>query len=374
MWWTVLALLPGSYADMVRGPAEMRFCAAASQQVEAETAKQRGTNSDEVRMHRPITEAFLTRLRELGAADDGALAATRKALGHSDQDQTRYGRCGTLAMGLADDGGLVKAATTVDAAVEEAMATAPAVEDDAPSAAKAAMDADEATTNYARSLTIDGAPLLAALSEPRRGEVRCAVIANLIRYEFNRGASKRDYGLSEAQAETLAGRLAEAIITETGVDSATVRAINKADYEAFTFALLGDDQDEATILSGLQAAVDRCRPLYDSIDLSGPGDGVVKGLSPAAMLGGAAAPDPAQCYAIMAHFLPGLAKGSKEATAFGDIVARLELRHYAEKGQTVEAAADLAAAVATFDDAAFEALPEAAAETQMGYCMDLAGQ
>lgn len=371
MWWTLIALLSGSYADMVRDPAEMRFCAAASQQVEAETAKARGAQSDEVRMHRLITEAFVARLRELGAADDAALAATRKALGNSEEDQTRYSRCGTLAMALSDDGSLVKAAAEADAAVAEAIATAPQYDADASSAADAAAEA-EAAAEAVSEEAIDGDALLAALSEPRRGEVRCATIASALMYDVGRGVSDKSYGLTAESAETLAGRLAEVIMTETGMSEAEVRAAYKADFEAFTFGMLGDGQDEKTALAMVEAGVEQCRPLYDSIDLSGEGDGVVTALTPVAMLDGEAPPTTAQCYAMLAAFHRDMTDGSKEAESFGAMTAALVKRFYREWGDRPGAAAALADA-AQFDAAAFEALSEEQAETRMSFCMDLAG-
>lgn len=352
MWWAMLTLLSGSHVDLVNNPAELRVCAAAAE-LSAQQAERNGADAFDVELNRMVAKIYVDRLRELGAADPAALAAVQKGLGDSPGEMVLYDKCQTIVMAMPADGSLLEGAQAADA-----MASA------AGDAAESA-EPEEAVHN--------GDALLAALSEPRRREIRCATIASALMYDVGRGVSDKSYGLTAASAETLAGRLAEAIMAETGMSEAEVRAAYKADFETFTAGMLGEGQDEKTALAIVGAGVDQCRPLYDSIDLSGDGDGVVTGLAPAAMLGGVAAPDAAQCYAIMARFLPGMPKGSKEAKAFGDIVARLEQRHYAEHGQTAEAAADLAAAVAGFDDAAFEALQEAEAEAQMGYCMDLAG-
>lgn len=361
MWWAMLALLSGSHVDLVNNPADLRVCAAAAE-LSAQQAERKGADDFDIRLNRMVAKIYLDRLRELGADDAAALAAVQKGLGDSPDEMALYEKCQTIVMAMPADGSLIEGAEAADAMGNGEASAAIEAADEAAEAAEASGPA------------YDGDTLLAALSEPRRGEVRCATIASAIMYDVGRGVSDRSYGLTAESAETLAGRLAETIMAETGMSEAEVRAAYKADFEAFTFGLLGEDQDEKTALALVEAGIDQCRMLYDSIDLSGHGDGVVRGLSPAALLGGAAAPDAAQCYAIMARFVPGLPEGSKEAKAFGDIVARLEQRHYAEKGQTAEAAADLATAVASFDDAAFEALPEAEAETQMSYCMEMAGQ
>lgn len=358
MWWAMLALLSGSHVDLVDNPTDLRVCAAAAE-LSAQQAERKGADDFDIRLNRMVAKIYRDRLRELGADDAAALAAVQKGLGDSPDEVALYEKCQTIVMAMPADGSLIEGAEAADATSNGG---ASAAADEAAEAAEASEPA------------YDGDTLLAALSEPRRGEVRCATIASAIMYDVGRGVSDRSYGLTAESAETLAGRLAETIRTETGMSEAEVRAAYKADFEAFTFGLLGEDQDEKTALALLEAGIDQCRMLYGSIDLSGHGDGLVRGLSPAAMLGGAAAPDAAQCYAMMARFVPGLPEGSKEAKAFGDIVARLEQRHYADKGQTAEAAADLATAVASFDDAAFEALPEADAETQMSYCMEMAGQ
>ncbi|KTE33488.1 MULTISPECIES: hypothetical protein [unclassified Sphingopyxis] len=354
MWWAMLALLSGSHVDLVNNPAELRVCAAAAE-LSAQQAERKGVDAFDVKLNRMVAKIYVDRLRELGAGDAAALAAVQKGLGDSPAEMALYDKCQTIVMAMPADGSLLEGAQAADAI------------------ASAAGDASAAAAEPEEAVH-DGDALLAGLSEPRRGEVRCATIASALMYDVGRGVSDKSYGLTAAGAETLAGRLAEAIMTETGMSEAEVRAAYKADFEEFTAAMLGEEQDEKAALAMVEAGVAQCRPLYDSIDLSGDGDGAVTGLTPAAMLGGAAAPDAAQCYAIMARFLPGMPKESKEAKAFGDIVARLEQRHYADHGQTAEAAADLAAAVAGFDDAAFEALPEAEAETQMGHCMDLAGR
>lgn len=85
-----------------------------------------------------------------------------------------------------------------------------------------------------------------------------------------------------------------------------------------------------------------------------------------------AAPDTASCFAMLSAFRGGMTDGSREAKAFDTMIARLEARHYAEKGETPGAAADLAGAVVDFDAEAFEALSEEEAEPRMQACMDLA--
>ena len=339
MWWSALALLAGFYGNLVEDPAELRFCAAAGE-VEAKGE----TDPDGAALHALVGRHFLLRLADIGAMDRTALDAAKAAYSGRGEDRARYEHCQSLALSVPDGGTLVDAAAQLDHDMEE---PGPAPE-------------------------VDGAPLLAALSEPRRREVRCATIASAIIYDVGRGVSERSYGLTAEGAETLAGRLAETIIAETGMSEAQVRAAYKADFEAFTFGMLGDGQDERTALATVEAGIDRCRTLYDSIDLSVGGDGVVKGLAPAALVAGEAAPTTGQCYAMLTSFQRGMAKGSKEAAAFGVMTTGLVQRFHREWGDRPGAAAALAEEAAGFDAAALEALPEEQAEARMRACFDLA--
>lgn len=210
---------------------------------------------------------------------------------------------------------------------------------------------------------------LAALAEPRRHELRCATIASAIMYDVGRGVSKRSYGLTRAKAETLAGRLAEVLMAETGASEIEVRAMYKQDFEEFTFALLGDGQDQKTAERAIAAAIDDCKPLYDSIDLSGGGDGVVKGLAPVAA---AAMPDTPTCYAILTHISVGIPAFKDEAKEFAAMKTRLASLHRKQAGATADA--ELATAVAAFDGNAFDALPEEEAEPQLAQCFGLAAE
>lgn len=372
MWWSLMLLLfGGKYADMAANIDDLRFCQASAEQVRdaIDTHDLVPGSSDYAAR---IAEFYGRTLEEKGAADPARLAAV-KATVPADVDLTeRFADCASLFDASAGGGTVEEAGEVVDAMAAEDFSSA-ADPETAEAAAAAAADAAEAASDVPDA-AIDGAPLLASLSASRRSEVRCAMLANLVMYEVGRGVSKKDYGLTPEKAETLAGRLSDAIRTETGLSDGDVRAMYKADFEGFTFAMLGNDPPEKAAQAMLDAAVAQCQPLYASIDVSGDGDGVVRGLAPAATLDGAAAPDAAQCYAILSRFLPGMTKGSKEAKDFAAMVARLEQRHYAENGNTTTAAADLAMAAAGFDDAAFEALPEARAEVQMGYCMEMAGK
>lgn len=359
MWWAMLALLSGSHVDLVNNPSELRVCSAAAE-LSAQQAERNGADAFDVKLNRAVAKIYVDRLRELGADDAAALAAVQKGLGDSPEEMALYDKCQTIVMAMPADGSLLEGAQAADA-----MGSG-----DAPSAADAAAEAEGAAEAVSEE-AIDGAPLLAALSEPRRGEIRCATIASALMYDVGRGVSDKSYGLTAESAETLAGRLAEAIRAETGMSEAEVRAAYKADFEAFTFGMLGDGQDEKTALAMVEAAVEQCRPLYDSIDLSGDGDGLVTALTPVAMLDGEAVPNTAQCYAMLAAFHHDMAEGSKEAESFGAMTAALVKRFYREWGDRPGAAAALADA-AQFDAAAFEALPEEQAETRMSFCFDLA--
>ena len=80
MWWTmIMAMLfaaPGSYAEMIQDPAEMRFCyAAASAQRDAgdDSLYSQMTNAE-------MITAYRVQLEALGAWNEAAVAATRAAL------------------------------------------------------------------------------------------------------------------------------------------------------------------------------------------------------------------------------------------------------------------------------------------------------
>lgn len=235
-------------------------------------------------------------------------------------------------------------------------------------------DAPESATTTATTVAeaadeAMAAAQLAALPEVRQHEVRCATIASAVMYDVGRGVSKRSYGLTPAKAETLAGRLAGAIMAETGASDTEVRAMYKQDFEAFTYALLGDGQDQKTAERTVAAAIDDCQPLYASIDVSSGGDGVVKGL---AQVSAVTMPDTPQCYAILTHISIGIPAFKDEAKEFAAMKARLAVLHRKQAGAATDA--DLAAAVAAFDGAAFDALPEEEAEPKLAQCFGLAAE
>lgn len=365
MWWAMLALLSGSHVDLVNNPSELRVCAAAAE-LSAQQAERNGADAFDIKLNRAVAKIYVDRLHELGADDAAALAAVQKGLGDSPEEMALYDKCQTIVMAMPADGSLLEGAQAADATGSSDASSALDIVDEAADIVDEAPEAAESS-----EAAHDGEALLAALSESRRGEVRCATIASALMYDVGRGVSDKSYGLTAESAETLAGRLAEAIMTETGMSEAEVRAAYKADFEAFTFGMLGDGQDEKTALAMVEAGVEQCRPLYDSIDLSGDGDGVVTALAPVAMLEGEAAPTTAQCYAMLAAFHRDMAEGSKEAESFGAMTAALVKRFYREWGDRPGAASALADA-AQFDAAAFEALPEEQAETRMSFCFDLA--
>ena len=241
---------------------------------------------------------------------------------------------------------------------------------------QAAVSADEPTTEETVEQLADpamAAAQLAALSEPRRREVRCAMLASAVMYDVGRGVSKNDYGLSDAKAEVLAGRLAEAIMQETGMGAAEVKAVYKQDFEAYTFATLGGGQNRKTAQKTLDVAMKGCAPLYDSIDVSGGGDGVVSGLTPVVRVSGIAMPDAARCHVILSHVSIGIPAFKDEAKELAAMKARLKVR-LAESvgGDAVEAA--LRAAEGAFSPEEFDALPEEEAEPQIARCFALAAE
>lgn len=114
MWWAISLLLAGSFSDMVQDPAAMRFCAASAEIALDETAAAHGKGSDEVRYQQEIVDLFVAQLRKLGAADAAALAATKRAIGESDEDLAQADRCGQLATVTPTGGDLAQAAAELD--------------------------------------------------------------------------------------------------------------------------------------------------------------------------------------------------------------------------------------------------------------------
>lgn len=224
----------------------------------------------------------------------------------------------------------------------------------------------------ATSELVDGSVLLSALSEPRRDEVRCAVIANLVVHEVGRGLRKDAQGLTGEHAETLAGRLAETLAAEMGWTDEEVRAVYKADFEAFAHANR-DNRGDAAADAAFVTDIAPCRPLYDSIDLSGKADGIVTGLTPIAGQD-AAMPDLLQCHALLRALSAGMQPGSDTARAFADMTAQLAKRYRASRGDPAAASAELTVSADAFDGMAFEALPETEGERQISSCIKMAGE
>lgn len=259
MWWSVLALLSGSYVDIVNDPAKLRICAAAAD-LSADDAAKNGGDALDVGAGRSIAKLYFARLREMGAENASAFAAAKKGLSNSDTEMALYEKCQTIAMATPADGTLVDGANEAEAMEEAMNAAADAAEAAATEAAEATADGDVASVEAVEAA--HHAALLASLPEERRDETRCTMLASLIVHEIGRHPSTKNYGLTAAKAETLAGLLAEAIMAETGWDAATVRAVFKQDYEEFTFAMLGDGQDEKTAQATLDSAMTGCQPFF----------------------------------------------------------------------------------------------------------------
>lgn len=119
---------------------------------------------------------------------------------------------------------------------------------------------------------VDTAPEIVApdaliLSEARRGEVRCVMLAGLTMDEVRRGAAKKSYGLTAAKAQKLAGLLADRIIHETGADPRQVRALFHQDFEDFSAQSIAFP-DQAARQANFDSAMAACQPLFDNMSLS----------------------------------------------------------------------------------------------------------
>ncbi len=127
----------------------------------------------------------------------------------------------------------------------------------------------------------DTAPQIVAadamgLSEMRRADVRCVMLAGLVMDEVRRGVSKKAYGLTTAKAEKLAGLLADIIIAETGADAAQLRALFHQDFEVFSAQAVAF-ADYAARQASFDAAMATCQPLFDSMTFSKPAQAATGG-------------------------------------------------------------------------------------------------
>lgn len=357
MWWALLALLSGSHVDLLNDPGQVRYCAASVDVAADEQAAKEG-ESFNVRFMRAASGLYRARLKELGADDAAAFARAKKSIRPDTFDRALSEKCGKILTAMRGKDSLLDAAKRLDDG-----GSAP----DSDDAAEAPVD-----DSYAATLKREAPGWLDLLPATRRGEVRCAMLASLVVNEVERGVSTQSYGLTRAKAETLAGRLAEAIMAENAHDADGVRAIYNADFEGFAARRLEMGDAEANALFAAEMA--QCQPLYASIDVSGDGDGVVTGLAPVASMAGAAMPGTAECHAILTWISSGLSKDSGEAKDFAAMIKRLETRHKREVGDDAAASAELGATAAVFDGDAFDALPEEEAEPQLAQCFALAAE
>lgn len=287
--------LAGSFTQLVNDTAEMRFCAAGSAVYADEARKRDGKDSDDGQFFDMVELKFKNRLTELDA-NDPVLFAREKAtiagpLGEYHGSPmispdlppvaTRYSKCLNLVFGGLESEALTETAKVLDqdmAAAEKKLAdTTPTTE-------------------------IDFNPLefmaLGAASEARKSELRCAVNAAMLVKRKNANPTQNDWGMTDAKSDLLQRRVTEMLVIETGVSAKAVRVLIED-------ATSGDPSDAQDIdLAG-------CRPLFDSIDPTAGGGGMVAGLSALATADQPTAP---LCYALLTQ----LAKeqtGNKTAAA-----------------------------------------------------------
>lgn len=274
-------LLSGSFTQIVNDSAEVRFCAAGSAIYADEARKRDGKDSDDGQFFDIIELKFKRRLVELNA-DDPTLLAKEKAaiagpLGAFYRNPTtspeppvatRYSKCLNLAFGAQENEALTKTAEVLDEA----------------------MQADgEKPLDAAPVTEIEFNPLeylaLAAASEPRKAELRCALSAAMLVQRKNTVPAQHDWGMSVTKSDLLQRRVAEMLVIETGVSAS---AVNRLFDD-----VKGSDPDalQDSDLAG-------CKPLFDSINPGADGGGKVGLLSP---LASADAPSAPQCYALLSR-------------------------------------------------------------------------
>ncbi|MEY4270794.1 MAG: hypothetical protein RLZZ58_2010 [Pseudomonadota bacterium] len=248
----------------------------------------------------------------------------------------------------------------------------------AAAAADAAMAAGDAAAYDEDPTPSDVWGAMEALPPARRGEMRCAMLGELVFHEYKRGVTINKYGLSGEKTEILSGAVAEAIMAEQGIGEALVRAMYKQDFEDFSSAMLGGSSDPAVGERLLDDAMATCAPLYASIKVEGDREGTVGALSPLMLPPIAAIEIEAPyCYALFFNFGDAIrqkeGRDTAESMAFTRKANRIESAMIADGGGAAQVAAALVAAVAKFDTDAFDALPEADAETIMSACDTIAG-
>jgi hypothetical protein len=219
------------------------------------------------------------------------------------------------------------------------------------------------------------------MSPARRGEMRCAMLGELIFHEYKRGKTIKTYDLTGEKTEILAGAVAEAIMAEQGISAAWVRALFKQDFEDFTGAMLTDQSSQAVAEKALDDAMAACAPLYASIKVTGDREGSVGALAPLNLppIAGNEVEAP-YCHALFSTFADTMrqktGRETPESMAFARKAARIRAVLLDKSGRGPEGAATeamLAAEGAAFDVDAFDALPETDAETIMAACDSFAG-
>lgn len=149
----------------------------------------------------------------------------------------------------------------------QSVAAIDAIETDAGAEPDAQPDADDVLKKRSPEM-------LATLSGLRREEVRCAMLAGLIMYEFKRGASTKSYGLTEAKTDILLEQLSAKLVAKQGWSAVEVRAVYNADFERFSAGMYAEDPNAPSPEQAFAAAVGRCQPLYASIDVAGKTAGI----------------------------------------------------------------------------------------------------
>lgn len=200
------------------------------------------------------------------------------------------------------------------------------------------------------------------------------MLAGLVNYEHKRGKMPDARGVNDAVVNQLGSATAAALAADHGIDAAATKALIKADFEAFTAAILAPGKPEFAEAE-LEKTMVGCASIWADAAASAPA-------SPPAPAGPvAAAITPAYCYALNAIFADAIRQKAErdtaESMAFSRAANRIEAAVMAPHGDDVDARvaeeARLLEALENFDVGAFDALAEAEAEAIMTRCNALAG-
>jgi hypothetical protein len=216
-------------------------------------------------------------------------------------------------------------------------------------------------------------PQLRDLSPKQAQQVRCTMLAGLVLYEHKRGKMPDARGVNDAVVDHLGSATSAMMEADHGIGAVETKALLKADFEAFTAAILAPGKPKFAEAE-LEKAMTGCASIWAAAATGAAASPAPHGPSVTAIT-------PAYCYALNARFADAIrqkaGRDNAESMAFSRAANRIEAAVMAPHGDDVDARvaeeAMLLEALENFDVGTFDALPETEAEAIMTRCQRLAG-